>query len=143
MRAFCSEEQLWHDATNAPEMPAHVDSQRASRPDEGMDWRFSCFARTRSLLSGVLSEICNFIHRMRFRRRAMRLEVTGVGSVVESDCHGKLQPNERLLACIRDMKDFSAAHPWATDFDRMLFRKAWMAGAKWADGANSSYGERG
>jgi hypothetical protein len=40
------------------------------------------------------------------------------------------------------MQSFVAAYPWATDYDRTLFRDAWLEGAKWND-RTCDYGSEG
>jgi hypothetical protein len=90
--------------------------------------------KIRRLLRVFAAEVRSLGVRMRFQyRQALLLAGVGVCLHLAMDHTGVLRPHKRSLACIRDMKKFLAAHPWATDFDRMLFRDAWLEGAKYAD----------
>jgi hypothetical protein len=87
----------------------------------------------RLLLHGCVQELYSLLFRIRFQyRSASLLGGVGVGPLVEPDCNGVLRPCRRSLACIRDMQSFVAAYPWATDFDRTLFRDVWLEGARYS-----------
>jgi len=124
--------------TSTPTMPDYRQGGYLSRSG-AFTGRVYLLARIRHLLRECLAEVASFLHRVRFQyRRAVRLEGAGIGSLVEPDYCGGLRPSERSLACIEETKRFAASHPWVTEFDRMLFRQAWLAGARWSEGEASN-----
>lgn len=86
------------------------------------------------LLRGCVEELCSLPYRIRLQYRLATLRGAWcVGPVCEPrrTCTEALQPNMKTLACMQGIQSFVADHPWATDYDRILFRDAWEAGAKW------------
>jgi hypothetical protein len=84
-------------------------------------------------LCGFVAEMHNFLHRMaaiyRLRYRTYLLYV----GPLEQGSAAHVEPNIRTHACIRDMRSFSATHPWATILDLEIYRDAWLAGVEWAE----------
>jgi hypothetical protein len=116
----------------------HIEGWRQSRSGKWKNRVYS-LVKVQWLLRVCVAELCSLVVRIRFQyRQVLRLEGVGVGPLAERDRNGVLQPCKRSQICIRDMKNFVASHPWATDFDRRLFRDAWMEGAKYSDRISDS-----
>lgn len=100
-------------------------------PSRRGGWR-SLLTTATMLLRGCGEELRSLLYRIRFEYRLATLGGgVGFGPLVETDHTGVHVSCKRTLACIRDSQNFLVGHPWATDYDRTLFRDAWMAGARW------------
>jgi hypothetical protein len=83
------------------------------------------------LSQGCALELRSLLHRIAFQYKQATLG-GGVSSglLMERNQAGVLQLSKRTQCCSLDIQSFLEAHPWATDFDRVVFVDAWMAGAR-------------
>jgi len=90
----------------------------------------------------LVAELHNLWFRMALRR-IRRYPVYGIdlGPCYLENARGQLVECIRTHACIQDIENFVASHPWATAVDVEHYRDAWLAGAAWGE-SNSGIVER-
>ena len=81
---------------------------------------------------GLLTEAHSFLHRMASRcRRRFGAYVVWMYPFPLQTAAGLVPPDIHIPACIDDMRNYAASHPWATILDLELYGDAWRAGAAW------------
>lgn len=85
-----------------------------------------------ALLRGFLAELRSLPHRMKLQyKRFYDLYGVDVGPPHKTSLDEHFHWNTRTHACISDIENFLAAHPWATMIDVEFIRDAWQQGAEW------------